>query len=70
MVIILSPKMYHFGDDIYSIIKARIRIVPNRTAREFIHIAKKYRKILLDVIVPHYILHEVLLVTKTHVLFL
>ena len=70
MVIVLSPKFYNFGDDLYSVIKARVNIVPNRTAKTFPKIAKKYRKILLDVIVPHYIQTEVLFCTKTHVLFL
>lgn len=70
MVIVMSPKIYSYGDDIYSVIKARVNIVPNRIAKEFYHIAKKYRKILLDVIVPYYISTEVLLCTRTHMLFL
>ena len=69
MVIVLSPKFYNFGEELYSVIKARVNIVPNRTAKTFASMAQSYRKILLDVIVPHYIQTEVLFCTKTRVLF-
>ena len=70
MVITLIPEFYHFGDDLIATIKAKVNTLPCQTARRHPMMVKKYRKILLDVVVPCYIKTKPFFTTKTHVLFL
>ena len=70
MVITLTPEFFHFGDDLFATIRAKVNTLPSPTARRHPMMVKKYRKILLDVVVPCYIKSEPLFTAKTHILFL
>ena len=70
MVVTLIPEFFHFGDDLFAAIKAKVNALPCSTARRHPMMVKKYRKILLDVVVPCYIRNEPLFTPKTHILFL